>query len=114
MALAAEPFPAHAFENSCAKPGIDHRLTRSKHPWTSGQVERMDRSIKDATVKRSHYETHDKFRSHLADVVTAYNFARRLKTREGPTPYESICKLWTNEPGRFTQNPLKQVPGLNI
>jgi Integrase core domain len=74
----------------------------------------MDRIIKDATVKRYFYETHDQLRTHLADFVTAYNFARRLKTLKGLTPYEYICKLWTKEPERFTLNPLEQMPGLNI
>jgi hypothetical protein len=40
----------------------------------------MNRTLKEATVKR-HYETHDQFRSHLADFLTAYNFGRRLKTQ---------------------------------
>jgi hypothetical protein len=66
---------------------------------------------KEATVKRFYYETHHQLRSHLADFVTAYNFASPLK---GPTPYEYICKLWANEPDRFTLNPLQQMPGLNI
>src|SRR3974390_2875080 len=46
-----KPFRAHAFEYTCAKADIDHRLTKPKHPWTNGQVERMNRTIKDATVK---------------------------------------------------------------
>jgi transposase InsO family protein len=37
---------------ACAQSDIDHRLTKPKHPWTNGQVERMNRTIKDATVKR--------------------------------------------------------------
>lgn len=37
---------------------IDHRLTKVKHPWTNGQVERMNRTIKEATVKRYHYDSH--------------------------------------------------------
>ena len=36
---------------------IEHRLTKPRHPWTNGQVERMNRTIKDATVKRFYYET---------------------------------------------------------
>jgi transposase InsO family protein len=91
----------------------DHRLTKPKHPWTNGQVERMNRTIKDATVKRFHYDTHDELRSHLADFVGAYNFAKRLKTLKGLTPYEYICRAWTKEPKRFTLNPLQQMPGLN-
>ena len=36
-----------------------------------------------------------------------------LKTLNGLTPYEYICKIWTSEPGRFTLNPIHQMPGLN-
>jgi nucleoside-diphosphate-sugar epimerase len=65
------------------------------------------------TVKRFHYDTHDELRSHLAGFVSAYNFAKRLKTLKGLTPYEHICRAWTKEPERFTLNPLQQMPGLN-
>jgi hypothetical protein len=44
----------------------------------------------------------------------AYNFAKRLKTLKGLTPYEYICKIWTNEPDRFKVNPLQHNMGLNI
>ena len=55
----ADIFRAHAFKYACALRDIDHCTTKPKHPWTNGQVERMDRTIKDATVKRFYYETHD-------------------------------------------------------
>ncbi|MEM7696686.1 MAG: IS481 family transposase, partial [Pseudomonadota bacterium] len=45
---------------------------------------------------------------------TAYNYARRLKTLRGLTPYEFICQTWTKQPERFTFNPLQQMPGPNI
>ena len=109
-----EPIWAHAFEYACAQNHIDHRLTKPRHPWTNGQVERMNRTIKEATVKRFHYETHEQLRSHLTDFVNAYNFARRLKTLKGLTPYEAICKAWTKEPERFKLDPIHQMPGLNI
>jgi transposase InsO family protein len=108
------PFRCHSFEAACADLDIEHRLTKPRHPWTNGQVERMNRTIKDATVKRFHYDSHDQLRHHVADFVAAYNFARRLKTLRGLTPYEAICKAWTEEPQRFTLNPLHQMPGLNI
>ena len=84
-------FRGHPSDRSCQKFGIEHRLTKPKHPWTNGQVERMNRTIKEATVKRFHYDTHDQLASHLADFVPAYNFARRLKTFKGLSPYEAIC-----------------------
>jgi len=106
-----ERFRAHAFEYACARNDIDHRTTKPKHPWTNGQVERMNRTIKEATVKRFYYETHDQLREHLVNFVAAYNFAKRLKTLKGLTPYEYICKCWTKEPQRFTSNPHHQTPG---
>jgi transposase InsO family protein len=101
------------FDMICEANGIEHRLTKPNHPWTNGQVERMNRTIKDATVKRYHYDSHEQLRSHLADFVDAYNYARRLKTLSGLTPYEYICKIWTSEPDRFILNPIHQMPGLN-
>src|SRR4051812_22103725 len=89
-----ELFRAHAFELACAQNDIDHRLTKPRHPWTKGQVERMNRTIKDATVRRYHYDDHDQLRNHLADFVQAYNYAKRLK---GLTPCEFICKSWTSQ-----------------
>ena len=103
----------HIFGRTCRENGIEHRTTKIKHPWTNGQVERMNRTIKEATVKRFHYDDHDQLKVHLADFIGAYNFGRRLKTLKGLTPYEYICKIWTTEPDRFTLNPIHQMPGLN-
>jgi transposase InsO family protein len=114
MLASKQPFLCHAFEFACAELDIEHRLTKPRHPWTNGQVERMNRTIKDATVKRFYYESHDQLRQHLADFVAAYNFARRLKTLRGLTPYEAICKAWTDEPSRFMHDPHHQIPGPNI
>jgi transposase InsO family protein len=114
MMARKELFRAHSFELACAQNDIDHRLTKPKRPWTNGQVERMNRTIKDATVKRFYYESHVQLRDHLADFVNAYNFAKRLKTLKGLTPYEYICRVWTKEPERFTLDPLHQMPGSNI
>ena len=65
---------------SAASMVIDHRLTKPNPPWTNGQVERMNRTLKEATVRRYHYETHRQLREHLEALLNAYNFAKRLKT----------------------------------
>jgi hypothetical protein len=107
-------FRAHAFEYACARNDINHRTTKPRYPSTNGQVVRINRTIKEATVKRFYYETHDQLREHLANFIAANNFAKRLKTLKGLTPYEYICKCWTKEPQRFTSNPHHQSPGANI
>jgi transposase InsO family protein len=106
-------YMTHMFDMRCRENGIEHRLTKIKHPWTNGQVERMNRTIKEATVKRYHYDSHQQLEAHLENFVNAYNFARRLKTLRGLTPYEYICKIWAAEPERFRINPHHQMPGPN-
>ena len=90
-------FMTHMFAMRCRENGIEHRFTKINHPWTNGQVERMNRTIKEATVRRYHYDNHEQLRSHLDAFVSTYNFGRRLKRLKGLTPYEFICKSWTSE-----------------
>jgi Integrase core domain len=54
----------------------------------NGQVERMNRTIKEATVQRYHHDDHEQLRRHLEQFVSAPNFGRQLKTLNGLTPYE--------------------------
>ena len=35
----------HMFDILCEANGIEHRLTKPNHPWTNGQVERMNRTL---------------------------------------------------------------------
>jgi site-specific recombinase XerD len=74
----------------------------------------MDRTIKEATVRRFHHESYAQLRQHLTDFVATYSFARRLKTLRGLTPYEAICKAWTDDPSRSIHNSHHQTPGPNI
>src|SRR6202158_4846664 len=104
---------AHMFDMLCDTNGIEHRLTKPNHPWTNGQVERMNRTLKEATVKRYHYGTHAQLKEHLHAFLMAYNFAKRLKTLRGLTPYEHICKVWTTKTYQFRLNPLHHSVGLN-
>tara|TARA_R110002050_G_scaffold297159_1_gene458214 strand:+ start:15107 stop:16048 length:942 start_codon:yes stop_codon:yes gene_type:complete len=92
----------HIFDRVCDEHEVEHRLTKVKHPWTNGQVERMNRTIKEATVKRYYYDSHAQLTAHLHDFINAYNYGRHLKTLRGLTPYEYICNLYTpNECSNF-------------
>ena len=97
--------PLHIFDRICQKEKIKHRLTQPYHPWTNGQVERMNRTIKEATVYRYYYVSSEKLKQHLKAFLNAYNFAKQLKTLKGFTPYEFIQNCWTHHPKRFKINP---------
>jgi Integrase core domain len=72
----------------------------------------MNRTLKEATVQRYYYDSHEQLRAHLADFLAAYNFAKRLKTLRGLTPHEYVCKIWTEDPRRFRLDPIHHTTGL--
>ena len=74
----------------------------------------MNRTLKEATVRRYHYATDQQLQEHLAAFLDAYNFAKRLKSLGGLAPFEAICKAWTKEPQRFTLSPDHLMSRLNI
>jgi transposase InsO family protein len=81
------------FDMICEANRIERQLTKPNHPWTNGQVERMNRAIKEATVERFHHESHAQLHTHLADFTAACNVARRINNLSGFAPYEYICKF---------------------
>ena len=97
----------------CRAHDIEHRLTQPNHPWTNGQVERMNRTIKEATIRAFHYASAIELKRHLHAFLPAYNCARRLKTLKDKNPYESIFQRWTIEPERFKIHSHHHTPALN-
>lgn len=49
----------HIFERVCNENKIEHRKTKIKYPWTNSQIERMNKTLKEATVNNFHYASHD-------------------------------------------------------
>ena len=103
----------HIFDRVCEENGIEHRLTLPAHPWTNGQVERMNKTIKDATMHRYYYESQISLQENLQPFIDAYNFVRRLKSLNGLTPWEFIIKEGKSEPKLFRINPTPYNVGLN-
>lgn len=75
--------------------------------------ERMNRTIKEAAVKRYYYYNREQLRGCLNDFIGAYNNARCIKILKDLAPYEYICKIWAEEPKRFPVSPINQGPGIN-
>ncbi len=104
-------FGGHIFDRVCKEHGITHKLTKPYHPWTNGQAERMNRTVKDATIKAFHYPDLDSLKAHVLAFVSAYNFAKHLKAIRWKTPFEAICQAWTKTPDIFKLDPRHLIPG---
>ena len=103
----------HAFANMCRALGIEHRLTKPYYPWTNGQAERMVRTLEEATVRAFHDDGLAELRRHVADYLTAYDYAKHLKALRWRTPVETLAALRESRPELF-HTPLDHLtPGPN-
>ena len=107
-------FGGHVFDRVCAEHGITHKLTKPYHPWTNGQAERMNRTVKEATIKAFHYPDLEALRAHVLSFVAAYNFAKHLKRLRWRTPFQAVCDAWTRDPAPFRIDPRHLIPGPHI
>ena len=73
----------------------------------------MNRTLKDATVHRYNYASHDDLRGHVQLFPDADNHARRLEALRGLTPCAFTCHTWAKEPDRFRVDPSHHTPGLH-
>jgi transposase-like protein len=103
----------HIFRRVCLENDVEHRKTKVKHPWTNGQVERMNRTLKEATVHTFTYSSQEELKRHLHAYLMAYNFAKRLKSLKGKTPWQFILDDWEKHSDYFNSNPNHFLVGLN-
>jgi hypothetical protein len=79
-------YMTHLFDIRCQRSRIKRRPTKIRHPSTNRQVGKMNRTIKEATVKCYHYDNHQQLNAHLADFIHVCNLNHRLKALKGLTP----------------------------
>lgn len=103
----------HPFDEICKENNIEHRLTKIKHPWTNGQVERFNGTLKEATTKKYFYESPEQLKKHLQDYLWVYNYAKKLKALKFMTPYEKILLEYEKQPELFKRNPYHDLKELN-
>jgi transposase InsO family protein len=104
-------FGGHIFDRVCDAHGIRHRLTKPYHPWTNGQAERMNRTVKEATITVFHYPDLEALQAHVLAFVTAHNFAKHLKALRWRTPFQAVCDAWKTDPSDFKIDPHHLIPG---
>jgi transposase-like protein len=99
----------HDFTAYCWSQGIDHRTTKPAHPWTNGQVERINGILEEKTIKRFTYDSHAAIREHLKKLETHWNHYKRHKTLGLRTIPQELEKWYTTDPQLF-RVPYEQLP----
>lgn len=104
-----KPSGNHGFDKACASDEVDHRLTAPYTPKTNGMVERVNGTIKEATIKAQIYSSHIELEADLNKFLVFYNLNRRhsslkkeLKVR---TPFEALQYWYRIKPEIFKISP---------
>lgn len=61
---------------------------------------------------RQFHEDLESLKAHVRAFVTAYNFAKCLKSLRWKTPFQTIFQTWIYDPDRFKIDPHQLIPGL--
>ena len=104
-----KPSGNHSFDMACINGHIDHRLTAPTTPKTNGMVERVNGTIKNATIKVLTYNDETELKADLDKFLVYYNLNRRhgslkreLKVR---TPFEAVQCWYRMNPEIFIKSP---------
>lgn len=98
---------SHPFTRTCKRNKIKHKMTKFRHPWTNGQVERLNRRIKDETIFKIRYSSYEALEEDLARWQDQYNLQTKLKSIKKLTPYEKVIEYFKEHPERFFRQPKK-------
>ena len=111
--LRLKPRSRHKFDLLCSKLGIKHKTTAPYTPQTNGQVERFNRTLKEATIQKYHYDDISQAITHLDDFIIAYNVGKKLSALKRQTPMQFILNKFKENPTLFNINPNHLLLGLN-
>lgn len=107
-------YQAHVFKQVCQ---ITRRLTQFKHSWTTDQIKRANRMIKQLTLKIYHYDIIDSLKCHFYDFLNMYNFAQKLESLKCIASMQKILAEFLaefqNKPHLFHSNPHYHLLGLS-
>jgi transposase InsO family protein len=88
------PKKRHKFTLKCQSYGIRHKTTQPYRLQTNGQVERFNRTMKDATIKQYHYENITQLVTHIDDFIIAYNVGKKLSALKRKTPMQFLLYIY--------------------
>ena len=80
----------HICDHVCQENGIEHKLAKPYHPWTNDQAERMNRALKEATIKAFRYPDLESLKPDVLAFASTYNFGGHLKALKWKTLFEVV------------------------
>lgn len=92
----------HEFDGLCAALGIEHRLTRPKHPQTNGMVERFNGRLSQVLKSHRFDSAHD-LQTTLHRFVWLYNEHLPQRALELATPTQALKKWQASHPDLFSK-----------
>jgi transposase-like protein len=104
----------HPFTKKCQEQGIKHKLTQFFSPQTNGQVERMNKTLKDATIKMFEYQSIEQFKVNIQDFLTYYNRSKKLSALKRLSPFDFLKNYSKIHSHLFHKNIDHLCSGLNI
>ena len=85
----------HAFDVSCLKYGIEHRLIAPRHPQTNGMVERFNGRISEL-VRQTRFASALELETTLSQYLTTYNHHIAQRALNHQSPIQAL-KKWQQE-----------------
>ena len=94
--------------------GLKMLFTPVRSPESNGMSESFVKTLKRDYARLNVLTDADVILAMLPDWIENYCEVHPHSGLKFRSPREFICKLCTKEPGRFTLDPLHQMPGLRI
>lgn len=104
-----EPTGQHQFDLLCKELGIEHRLTKPRHPQTNGMVERFNGRISDV-LNTHRFNSAENLRTTLLRYVWLYNHQLPQSVLGSKTPFETMKEWYARKPELFAKRPYNR-PG---
>jgi len=83
----------HLFVKVCRENKINHRTIKFRHPWTNGQIERLNGKIKSNVFYKFEFHNIFQLEEKLIEYINNYNFNIKLRGLKFQTPAEYIRNL---------------------
>ncbi|WP_422110665.1 IS481 family transposase [Burkholderia multivorans] len=103
------PTGRHQFDQLCEELGIEHRLTRPKHPQTNGMVERFNGRIADI-LRTHHFHCGEELEATILRYVWLYNHQLPQKALGHVSPIQAMKQWQRSHPELFNRRVTNQ-PG---